>query len=111
MADHEELSPKTEPVAPVVPTLADDYRRQQGEWRLQAVELARMRAEVLTAAERQAACIVTSARAQVRNIIVNARRELLGLAKQIEALPVPQEEWPVRHTVLERALGSSPGEG
>jgi hypothetical protein len=89
MSNPEDLSPTD---SASVSNLADDYRRRQEAWRAQATDLARMRAEVLNAAEKEAASIVTTARADIRSIIVNARRELLGLAKQIEALPTPQEE-------------------
>jgi hypothetical protein len=64
------------------------------------VKLARMKAEVLTAADREAAAIVTTARAEIRSIIVNARRELLGLATQIETLSNPRDDWPMRQALL-----------
>jgi hypothetical protein len=84
------------PTTPTVPALVDDYRRQQEAWRLHALELSRLKAEALTAAEHEAATIVTNARAEIRRIIVTARRELHGLAAQIKTLSDAQVEWPAR---------------
>ena len=50
-------------------------------------KVARLRGEVLSAAESEAAEIVATARAEVRRIIVNARgNDLLGLAAQIQVI-------------------------
>ena len=68
-----------------VPALIHDYRAQRDAWREQARNLARMREEVLTAADREAHDIVSSARADVRRILLKARRDLLVLAAQVRA--------------------------
>jgi|SoiMethySBSTD1v2_1073268.scaffolds.fasta_scaffold08692_2 uncharacterized protein DUF4115 len=68
-----------------VPALIHDYRAQREAWREQARNLARMREEVLAAADREAKDIVTSARADVRRILLKARRDLLVLAAQVRA--------------------------
>ena len=68
-----------------VPALIHDYRAQREAWREQARNLARMREEVLTAADREAHDIVSSARADVRRILLKARRDLLVLAAQVRA--------------------------
>src|SRR5580765_3843771 len=69
-----------------VPDLIDDYRRQQEALHAQTQEVSRRRAEILAAAELEASRIVTTARAGIRRLIVDARRELLGLASQVEAI-------------------------
>ena len=48
--------------------------------------MARLRGEVLSAAEREASEIVTTARTEIRRIIVNARHDLFGLAAQIQVI-------------------------
>jgi hypothetical protein len=68
-----------------VPGLIHDYRAQREAWREQARNLARMREEVLAAADREARDIVTAARASVRQILLKARRDLLVLAAQVRA--------------------------
>jgi hypothetical protein len=68
-----------------VPALINDYRAHRDAWRAQARGLARMREDVLAAAEREAREIVTAARVDVRQILVKARRDLLVLAAQVEA--------------------------
>jgi hypothetical protein len=68
-----------------VPALINDYRAQRDAWRAQARGLARMREDVLAAADREAREIVTAARVDVRQILVKARRDLLVLAAQVEA--------------------------
>ena len=68
-----------------VPALIHDYRAQRDAWRQQARNLARMREEVLAAADREARDIVTAARADVRQILLKARRDLLVLAAQVRA--------------------------
>src|SRR5205823_4121314 len=74
------------PIPPSVPDLVGEFQQQQEAWQQQALELARLRSEVMVAAEREAVGIVTMARADIRRIIVAARRELLGLAAQIEVI-------------------------
>jgi hypothetical protein len=68
-----------------VPGLIHDYRAQREAWREQARNLARMREEVLTAADREAKDIVSTARADIRRILLKARRDLLVLAAQVRA--------------------------
>ena len=68
-----------------VPSLIHDYRAQREAWREQARNLARMREEVLAAADREAKDIVTTARTDVRRILLKARRDLLVLAAQVRA--------------------------
>src|SRR6187431_2382943 len=68
-----------------VPALIHDYRAQREAWREQARNLARMREEVLAAADREAKDIVTSARTDVRRILLKARRDLLVLTAQVRA--------------------------
>ena len=68
-----------------VPSLIHDYRAQRDAWREQARNLARMREEVLSAADREAKDIVTTARTDIRSILLKARRDLLVLAAQVRA--------------------------
>lgn len=78
-----------EPVSPgsasKFPSLIHDYRAQRDAWREQARNLARMREEVLAAADHEARGIVSTARADVRRILLKARRDLLVLAAQVRA--------------------------
>ena len=78
-----------EPVSPgsasKFPSLIHDYRAQREAWREQARNLARMREEVLAAADHEARGIVSTARADVRRILLKARRDLLVLAAQVRA--------------------------
>ena len=69
-----------------VPDMVHDYRAQLDALRSQARDLARMRADVLAAADRESQAIVTSARSDIREILVRARRELLVLAAQVQAV-------------------------
>jgi len=75
-----------------VPDMVNDYRAQLDALRSQARDLARMRADVLAAADRESQAIVTSARSDIREILVRARRELLVLAAQVQA--VTEQEVP-----------------
>ena len=68
-----------------VPSVIHDYRAQRDAWREQARNLARMREEVLSAADREAKDIVTTARTDIRSILLKARRDLLVLAAQVRA--------------------------
>ena len=68
-----------------VPSLIHDYRAQRDAWREQARNLARMREEVLAAADHEAKDIVSAARADIRRILLKARRDLLVLAAQVRA--------------------------
>jgi hypothetical protein len=76
---------KASPGASRVPSLIHDYRAQRDAWREQARNLARMREEVLAAADHEARGIVSTARADVRRILLKARRDLLVLAAQVRA--------------------------
>jgi hypothetical protein len=76
---------KAGPGASRFPSLIHDYRAQRDAWREQARNLARMREEVLTAADHEARGIVSAARADVRRILLKARRDLLVLAAQVRA--------------------------
>ena len=79
--------PQDEQPEPIskVPSLIHDYRAQREAWREQARNLARMREEVLAAADHEARGIVSTARADVRRILLKARRDLLVLAAQVRA--------------------------
>ena len=81
-----------------VPDFVHDFRKQQDVLQHQAGELARLRAELLNAAEREAVGIVSGARAEIRRIIVNARRELLGLATQIHTITESPDKSEIRPT-------------
>ena len=70
---------------PPVPDLIERYRVRRDAWIAQADELARLRDEVRSAAEREAMEIVTAARRDVRQVIMEARRELLVLSAQVQA--------------------------
>lgn len=75
-----------------VPALINDYRAQRDAWRAQAGGLARMREEVLAAADREARDIVTAARVDVRQTLVKARRDLLVLTAQVQAATDTSEQ-------------------
>jgi hypothetical protein len=64
--------------------LLDDYRRRREALRQEARELAQLQAEVLGAAERDAAAIVTDVRAAIGRILGDARRDLQSLSKRVE---------------------------
>jgi len=68
-----------------VPDLIERYRLRRDAWIAQADELARLRDEVRSSAEREAMEIVTAARRDVRKVIMEARRELLVLSAQVQA--------------------------
>ena len=68
-----------------VPDLLERYRLRRDAWIAQADELARLRDEVRSSAEREAMEIVTAARRDVRKVIMEARRELLVLSAQVQA--------------------------
>ena len=68
-----------------VPDLIERYRLRRDAWIAQADELARLRDEVRSSAEREAMEIVTAARRDVRKVIMDARRELLVLSAQVQA--------------------------
>jgi hypothetical protein len=68
-----------------VPDLIEQYRVRRDAWIAQADELARLRDEVRSSAEREAMEIVTTARRDVRKVVMEARRELLVLSAQVQA--------------------------
>lgn len=70
-----------------LPDLLDGYRQQQDAHNNRARELVRLRSEVLAAAESEAARLVKETRAHIARILSDARRELLGLAAQVDAIP------------------------
>jgi hypothetical protein len=69
-----------------IPDLADDYRTQLETWRRQALALARLRSEVLAAAESEAAGLVKTTRTEIGRSVADARRKLLELAAQVQAI-------------------------
>jgi ketosteroid isomerase-like protein len=64
---------------------AERYQIQQRSWLARADEVARLRDEVRTAAEREALDIVAGARRNIRQVITDARRDLLVLSAQLHA--------------------------
>src|SRR4029434_2553456 len=84
MSDSNELKSNT-PSGTPVPDLIEQYRVRRDAWIAQADELARLRDEVRSSAEREAMEIVTAARRDVRKVIMEARRELLVLSAQVQA--------------------------
>jgi hypothetical protein len=70
-----------------VPDLLDGYRQQQDAHNSRARELVRLRSEVLAAAETEAASLVKETRAHIARLLSDARRELVGLAAQVDAIP------------------------
>jgi hypothetical protein len=79
------MSDLTNDPRPPVPDLIEQYRLRRDAWIAQADELARLRDEVRSSAEREAMEIVTAARRDVRQVIMEARRELLVLSAQVQA--------------------------
>lgn len=85
------------PGPPKVPALINDYRAQRDAWRAQARDLARLREQVLAAADREARDIAAAVRSDIRQILLKARRELLVLAAQVEAATnAPQDAEPAQ---------------
>ena len=72
---------------PNFPTLINDYRAQREAWQAHDRRLARLREEVLSAADREAQDILAAARNDVRDVLLRARRELLALAAQVQSAP------------------------
>jgi hypothetical protein len=83
--EEKEMPEHTNDPRPPVPDLIERYRLRRDAWIAQADELARLRDEVRSAAEREAMEIVTAARRDVRQVIMEARRELLVLSAQVQA--------------------------
>jgi hypothetical protein len=83
MAGHTDQQPPQ--AGTPVPDLIERYRLRRDAWIAQADELARLRDEVRSSAEREAMEIVTTARRDVRKVIMEARRELLVLSAQVQA--------------------------
>src|SRR4030095_4836153 len=83
--EEQEMPEHTNDPRPPVPDLIERYRVRRDAWIAQADEVARLRDEVRSAAEREAMEIVTAARRDVRQVIMEARRELLVLSAQVQA--------------------------
>jgi len=81
---------KDTPRAPERPTsmpeLLEDYKAQRVRLIAQTRELERLRQQVRSSAEREAAAIVTTARQNVRQVLLDARHELLVLVAQLQAV-------------------------
>ena len=77
---------------PKTPAGIDDADRKQVVPGRQRHDVAQLRREVLTAAEREAVGIVTAARAEIRRVIADARQELRGLAAEMEATADPGQD-------------------
>lgn len=86
----DEEAPPTAPPLPSVPSLIGDYWAHQRALTERATELARLREEVLAAADGESRRIVASARGEIRQALVKARRDLLELAAQVEAMAPDQ---------------------
>jgi hypothetical protein len=84
MAGPSDQQPPETSITPV-PDLIEQYRLRRDAWIAQADELARLRDEVRSSAEREAMEIVTTARRDVRKVVMEARRELLVLSAQVQA--------------------------
>lgn len=89
MSDEDE--PGHEPGMPTI-HLIDEYRQKRDAVSSRRRELARGRREVVSAVEREAMEVVANTRAAVRTAISNARRQLSGLAVQIEAITDTSEQ-------------------
>jgi hypothetical protein len=85
MTGVEQRDPDRSAPSPVV-DLLDDYRHKQHALREQAEQVARLREEVLTAADREAAAIVAHARSEVRRVVVDAWRDVLALTTKLDAI-------------------------
>lgn len=68
-----------------VSDLVANFLRHRDALRAQANELARLRADVLSAADREASGILATARAEIRQSIVRARHDLSRLVAQVQA--------------------------
>ena len=90
-----------------MPEVLEDYKAQHMRLVAQSRELERLRRQVRSSAEREAAAIVTAARRDVRQVLVEARRELLVLVAQLQAVgcDTPGQELP-GNTVEGRATES-----
>jgi hypothetical protein len=69
-----------------MPELLEDYKTHHAKIVAHARELQRLREQVRSTAEREAAAIVTNARRDVRKILLDARHELLVLVAQLQAV-------------------------
>jgi hypothetical protein len=74
-----------DPDAPM-PELLEDYKSHQAKLLAHSRELQRLRDQVRSTAEREAAAIVTNARRDVRKVLLDARHELLVLVAQLQAV-------------------------
>ena len=68
-----------------MPGLVDEYTQQHRAWLAHAEELIRLRAQVRSAAEDEAAEIITRARRDIRRILTDARHNLRVLTSQLQA--------------------------
>jgi hypothetical protein len=69
-----------------MPELLEDYKNHHAKLQAHARELQRLRDQVRSTAEREAAAIVTNARHDVRKLLLDARHELLVLVAQLQAV-------------------------
>jgi len=81
-----DVSGVDEQPSPRATELIADFHQRHEAWRRQGQSLARLRADLRSAAGREAAAILASARADIRRIVVDARRALLVLTAQLEAI-------------------------
>jgi len=84
----------SDPRNPPVVDLLDDYRRRREALQTEARELAKLQADVLSAAERDGAAIVASARTRIAQILSESRRDLQHLARRIEGVARLEREEP-----------------
>lgn len=98
-----------------MPELLEDYRAQRVRLIAQTREFERLRQQVRSSAEREAAAIVTAARRNVRQVLLDARHELLVLVAQLQAVgcdtqaaDLPQNIFPSEAT-SSSTISSAPG--
>jgi cell division septum initiation protein DivIVA len=103
-----------------MPELLQDYKAQRVRLIAQTRELERLRQQVRSSAEREAAAIVTAARQNVRRVLLDARHELLVLVAQLQAVgcdtrpaDLPQNVFPTEatssSTIISAVETSAPG--
>src|SRR5688572_31553352 len=99
-----------------MPELLEDYKTQRVRLIAQTRELERLRQQVRSSAEREAAAIVTAARRNVRQVLLDARHELLVLVAQLQAVgcdtqaaDLPQNIFPSEATSSSSTISSAPG--
>ena len=96
-----------------MPELLEDYKTQRVRLIAQTRELERLRQQVRSSAEREAAAIVTAARQNVRQVLLDARHELLVLVAQLQAVgcdtrpaDLPQNIFPSEATSSSTVIGA-----